>query len=504
MSGESSGLILAPFALAALPLVLGGLAIAGVATVAVRAGKAAVQYEKEQRRHREVIRQSNVANSIGDFRRTMQNDMNEQTRLNVEASNRMMLDLELQRNTMQKVAEQHDTQAYQEYVQNLKTTHTQIMQNISNVQNDFNTLYRQKITESMGLVSGKINEQYSTYMNELQQLQTDIVGKNRKAQEIANIYIEEARTLLLSLTDDFEGNKFSVRQLSTLNEQFNQAVSQYNKGRYESAVASAKDVAVNTLEEIYEADACKQEWDNYYKLALVLTEEIKAYIESQGAITAEAKEYAERISGKQLEEEIVGTKISDYTDKNQKGQTRYDFLLHKANGAHLALRKPEAQQLTIEQLKEYVNFLNNDLYPNIATCINKGITNMNNAFSRQNIGEEIINFFEEHNFMFNGYAYDNDCHDKALHIGLENDATGEELIITLAPELLSGGDIQTHVDIKQIEGDEANEDRKAYYRQCVAEVVKGNNPYAKVDIKCKQETKNKLSADTETKQKLRR
>ena len=129
---------------------------------------------------------------------------------------------------------------------------------------------------------------------------------------------------------------------------------------------------------------------------------------------------------------------------------------------------------------------------------------MNNAFSRQNISEEIIDFFEEHNFMFNGYAYDDDKHDKALHIGLENQATGEELIITLAPELLADGDIQTHIDLKQIKGDEANEERKAYYRECVEEVVKGKTPQAKVNIKCNASTRNKLSSDTETKKKLRK
>ena len=129
---------------------------------------------------------------------------------------------------------------------------------------------------------------------------------------------------------------------------------------------------------------------------------------------------------------------------------------------------------------------------------------MNNAFSRQNISEEIIDFFEEHNFTFNGYAYDEGKHDKALHIGLENQATGEELIITLAPELMADGDIQTRVDLKQIKGDEANEERKAYYRECVEEVVKSGTPQAKVNIKCNSATRNKLSQDTGTKKLLRK
>ena len=230
MSGEAGGLILIPLALAAMPLVLGGLAIAGAVSVGVKAGGAAVRYEQEQRQRREEIRRSGVAQSIGDFRGTMLNSMNEQTSLNIQASERMMLELESQRTAMRRAAEQQDTQAFQSYVSNLKAARAQTMQAIANTQNEFNVSYRQKIAESMGLISQKINEQYSMYIDELQQLQADMAAKDARAQEIANAYIEEARTLLASLSDDFDGQKFSGRQLATLNNQFNQAVTQFNKG----------------------------------------------------------------------------------------------------------------------------------------------------------------------------------------------------------------------------------------------------------------------------------
>lgn len=504
MSGEAGGLILIPLALAAMPLVLGGLAAAGVIAAGVKAGEAAVKYEQEQRRRREEILRSGVAQSIGDFRQTMRNSMNEQTSLNVQASQKMMLELEQQRNALRRAAEQKDAQAFQAYAASLKASREQTMQAITSTQESFNVAYRQKIAQSMELVSRKINEQYAAYMGELQQLQANFAAKEQKAREIADTYLEEAKSLLAALAKDFEGEKFSARQAAVLNEQLNQAIRLFNDGRYEGAIASAKDVAIGALEEIYNADAQKQEWENYYKLALVLSEEVKTYIESQSTITEEAKAYAEKASGKALEEEIVGIKVSEYTDRNAKGQTRYDYLRYKANETYQLLRQPQAQQFTTEQLKTCVHFLNSELYPAITTCINRAIINMNNAFSRQNLSEEIIDFFEEHNFMFNGYAYDGDRHDKALHIGLENEATGEELIITLAPELLENGDIQTRVDLKQIRGDEANEERKAYYRQCVEEVVKGNNPYAKVQIKCNSATRNRLSTDTETKKKLKK
>lgn len=538
MSGESSGLILLPLLFGGLPLVLGGLAIAGVAAAASGAARAINDHNNRQQNQRNQYQQnqrvqnyqgyyqqnqsvqqsrppktqpiqrpqintSGVENKIGSFRAEMNQSMNRQAELNAQAFDQMMNELNLQRAELQKIAEQNDIMAYQEYLGKLKDSRTQSMQTIYQAQNDFNLGYKKEISETMANVTENINKQYVSYMNELQKLQFDMEAKNQKAREIAKTYIQEAQALLKSLADDFEGQKFSSRQMVSLNNQLNQAIDLYNKGRYESALASSKDVAVNTLDEIFEADAKKQEWENYYSLALVLSEEVKNFVEAQGTITQEVKDYAEKAAGKPMSDDIVGIKISDYTDKNAKGQTRYDYILNKVNELYNALCAENANQLTTDQLKECIDFLNNELYPQASQCINKGIINMNNAFSRQNMSEEIIDFFEEHNFMFNGYAYENDCHDKALHIGLANEATGEELIVTLAPEVMQNGDIQTKVDLKQIKGDEANEERKAYYRECIENVVKGSNPYATVDIKCNAETKNKLSADTETKQKLK-
>ena len=505
MSGEAGGLILIPLALGALPFVLGGLAVAGAVTIGAKAGAAALDYERRQRREREAISNSNAAHSIGDFRRDIQISMNEERALNIKTSEQMMRELEAQRSFMLRAAEKNDAQAFQEYAASLKNSRRVTMQKINEAQDNFNKNYQKKISDDLANISRKFSARYESYINELASLKTDMEAKNKKAEEIAGSYIEEARALLKSLSSDFEGEKFSGPSLTTLTEQFNQAVKLFNNRRFESSIASAKDVAANTLEEIFEADAKKQEWENYFKLCLVLSEEIKTYLESHSVITQEAKDYAEKHSGKVLEDEIVGVKISDYTGRNSQGQSNFDYLKAKADEIYSLIRdEGKAKNLTTNQLKNYAEFLNTELYPAAVQCINSATINMNNAFSRQNISEEIIDFFEEHNFTFNGYAYEDGKHDQALHIGLENQATGEELIITLAPELLSNGDVQTHIDLKQIKGDEANEERKAYYREAVEEVVKGNTPGAQVNIKCNASTRNKLSSDTETKKKLRR
>ena len=491
-------------ALGALPFVLGGLAVAGVAAAGIEAGKAAVNYEQKKRQERQEIRQSDASVSIGNFRSEMQSSMNRQNALNVQASNQMMQELARQRQAMNQAAQQQDAEAFGNYVRQMKQSHAQVMNTITDTQERFNLNYKNAITQSMGEVTRRIGEQYAQRMDEIGRLKSDIAEKNRRAAEIAQGYIREATTLLTALEEDYNGKKFSARQITTLRSQLQQVISLYNSGSYESAIAGAKDVAISAIEEIYEADAAQKEWDNYYKLALVLSEEVKTFIESQETVTEAAKAHAEKCSGKTLENEIVGMRIADYTDKNAKGQTRYDYLRHRAAEMYEALRREDAENLTTEQLKSSVDFLNNDLYPAVSVCLNKAVANMNNAFSRQNISEDIIDFFEEHNFTFSGYAYDDNAHDKALHIGLENEATGEELIITLAPELLENGDVQTHVDLKQTKGDEANEERKAYYRECVENVVKGSSPYAQCSLQCKSETRGRLSTDTETKKKLKK
>lgn len=503
MSGTASGLILLPLAMAYIPMIIARLAADGALASRREAAAEAARYERESRKMRENLIRTAFAENSSLYRDSMFNDMKEQTEVNVEASEQMMSALEDQRKAVREAAEQADAEAYGRFVGGLRERNERTLQEISKIQEEAGLTYRCRIRASMEKISSKMDERQRLYMEELAHIQGQAEQKKQRAKEIARSYIEEGRELLIALEGEHKGRKFAEKQLQTLTQQCREAEILYEKEQYEAAIAAAKDNIIAAVEETYEADAKMQEWENYRKLALVLSADVRTYIESQGFITEEAKAYVEEKAGRKLEDEIVGVSLSEYTDKNAKGQTKYDFLLYKARKAYEALRAPQAEEMTTAQLKEYVEFLNKELYPDILQCINKAVINMNNAFSRQNISEEIIDFFEEHNFVFNGYAYDDDCHDKALHIGLENPSNGEELIITLAPEFLENGDLQTRVDLKQIKGDETNEERKAYYRSCVEEVVKGRNPHAQVSIACREETRNKLAEDTRTKEKLK-
>ena len=157
----------------------------------------------------------------------------------------------------------------------------------------------------MDNVSRTINSQYASYLNELQQFQSNLEAKKERARQLSNEYIEEAKAILISLEQDFEGAKFANLQLIELQSQLNEAIGQYNKENYEAALATAKDVSLSGIEEIYKCDCKKQEWDNYYKLALTISSELIAYMEAQSVITAEVKDEVEKRIEKPLEEDIV-------------------------------------------------------------------------------------------------------------------------------------------------------------------------------------------------------
>lgn len=444
-----------------------------------------------------------VSRSVNSVKNKMNASIDEQYKLNRETANAMQLEIERNRQQMTDLLQSKDEEKYEKYISQISTSTEQLTKKLNTMQKEINVSYQAKISKEMEQASNVINTQYNTSLQELQQLQNDMQAKNQKAAEIANDFIEETKNLLQILEMEYDAKKYSLPQLMELQKALNDAVSQYNMGNYEAAIAAAKNTTVDTMEEIFKTDCKKQEWENYYTLAASLSTELKAYLESQEVISEDVKNKAEQELGKPLDSDIVGINIGEYTDKMPDGQNEFSFLISKANEINSFLLSEQAQNLSTAQLNEYIDLINSKLYPAAAKAIYNGIMNMNNAFSRQNISEEIIDFFEEHNFDFKGYSYDDDRHDGALHIGLENDVTGEEIVVTLAPELMENGQVETAVEIHQLKGDETNEERKAFYRESIQNVVVQNTPGAQVKLECRKDTHNKLSKQTELRDKLR-
>ena len=68
---------------------------------------------------------------------------------------------------------------------------------------------------------------------------------------------------------------------------------------------------------------------------------------------------------------------------------------------------------------------------------------------------------------------------------------------------MENGEVQTRVEIDQLMGDEANEERKAFYRTSVESVVADNTPGAQIKLECKKEYRNRLSNKIELRDQLK-
>ena len=99
--------MLLPLAIFALPVVgavlVGGAVIAGGAAAVNAGANAAARHAEERRREREAIMRSGINESIGSFRSTLALNMNEQVRLNRQASDEMMSVMSSHRAEMQKM-----------------------------------------------------------------------------------------------------------------------------------------------------------------------------------------------------------------------------------------------------------------------------------------------------------------------------------------------------------------------------------------------------------------
>jgi hypothetical protein len=503
MSGAAGGAVIIPVAaVVAIPVigvVLIGGALMGAASFA---GDIAREYEERRRKERELIRQSGLAEDIASFRGAIRDEMNSQTRLNAETSKRIIAEMDNCRREMSQALSEHNPVKYREYLEAAEKSRAGFEAAMTRMQDDFANGYRARIAETMKNIGETVNGRVAKNIGELRKMEDAETAKKDAAKALAETYLKEAESLISSLRDDFGGRDFSPRDIERLGAELNSALAQFNAGSFEASIAVAKNVSLGALNEIFESDRKRQEWENYHKHSMMIASEIKNYLESQREITPEVKKKLDEAAGRELEEELIGVRLGDYTDVLETGETMYDHLLVRSSKILSELEAATPSAISLAEMKHVISDLNGKLYPNAMTVMYNGLLNMGNAFARQGMSEKIIDFFEEHNFTFSGYGYEDDDHGKTLYLGLENATTGEELIISLAPDFMNRSGVEVKVDIDQIGGDETNEERRVFYRESVGEAVAGGVPGAKCRLECDKKTLNKLSSKTALREKL--
>lgn len=492
MSGEATGALAIPLAIAAAPFVLAGVVVAQTARLAARGVQAAAEYERQKRAVRREIRESGIRSSIGDFRAEIRSTMAEQTRRNREASEQMLREMDRQREAMEKAAAR-DPALFRDYLARMSEGSRETMQRIMDAQRQFSEGYDAAIRSSMDAVSHRLNDQYDRSMRALSEMAEDQAAQEERSAALAEDYLTEARTLLASLKEQFEGERFLPRELLLLQEQLREAEDLVRSGQYASVAIAARDLICSALEAIYRADEKKQEWDNCYKMAYVLCEQLKEAAESMETVSLEAKQQAEALSGKELSDELVGLSVAEYTPLLENGQNSFAYYQNLIREAGERLRV-SGEQMSTEELRNLFTQLNEQVYPALTRSVNRGIFNLSNALIRRDSGERIMDYFEGKDFVCVGWAYD-EMDDSALHMAFQNSLTDELLTVTLAPEW-NGDEVNTGIRMDQLAGDALNEERRAELRQGVEAALRAENPYARVALSCTEDSRNLLSQNS--------
>lgn len=492
MSGESTGLILIPVALAAAPVLAAGLVVAGAAALTKSAINAGVRYEQEKAQIRRQIRETGLSDGIASSFNEVRNCTERQRSASLEASRAMLKEFEFQRSQLLKAGA--DTELFDRFSADLKGQAQNTLKKVDEIQRRFYSQYRSEIELSMQSLAAIVNDQYVKSVGQLQRLQQNTSHLEQYAGQIAASAIRDGEALIGLLRADYDGERFVPAQLAGLEAQLAAVRRLYQGRQYEAAISAAKDLTLNTYESIFDASLKRSEWENCYKNAYVLSEEVKAYVETQSVITRQVKEAAEISAGQALPDGLIGLNVADYCLKREDGQSEFAAYAAEAEQIWAALHGESARELDKSQLEQMILRLNTVLYPGITRCVRQGLSNMTNAFLRAELGEQVIDFFEDHNFSFVGHSYD-ELDDSPLHIAFENGITDELLTVTLAPELVNGS-VQTRVLLEQLQGDAMDEERKEFFREGISSMVRGSTPGADVSLRCNEATKFRLSNDT--------
>jgi hypothetical protein len=507
MSGIAGGLLLIPLIVSSLPMI--GAIMLGRAVIAGEkaAEKTDSDYEKNNRGSVNTISGGDGKGSpMGSFRETLRKDMSALAKRSAEVSYRAAAEMSRARNAHLEAVKSGDAARCCDELQSMAKPRAELNAKVAGMQDNFNKEYASETPSRVAEIAREAERNHAAAMAGMRDLCDAMKSgdeRNERAAIIAKRYINEARAVIESLDKDFHGHAFTPSAIPTLSAQVAEAVAQMGRGAYETAAAVAKDVSLAAVEFVYKAACAGREWENYHKLSMMTASEIGAYLDAQAVITPEMAIEIEARSGIDREE-LTGLNLSEYTEETSSGGKKYDVLKERVSGIMRALDEASPDNMPTSRVKEIFTELNERIYPEAASVVYGSLLAVSGAFTRQSLSEEIIGRFEDHNFTFNGYGYEGGRHDGALYIGLTNEVTGEEIIVTLSPDI-SGDEAGTKISIDQIDGDGADEERRAFYRHTVSDAISRGAPESSsVSMECDPATRDILSPNKSLRDKLER
>ena len=409
MSGEIGYLLALPLALVAVPVVLGGVAIAAVGKAGALAVDAAVSYENKKRAEREEIYRSGIRDEIVSYRSSIKSMMTEQTKLNKELSLSMEEDLKKSREAFAQLISKMDL-GEAEFAEEVQNASRQLMEELQEKQQELQVNYHTKIDTKLKEIEKESREKYEDTMADIQALQDTEEKKIMAQAKIARSYIEETRDLITALETQFMGAKYAAGQLGLHKSDLKLLEKQYNDGHYEGCMVAAVSLMAKVRQDILLADEKHQEFENWQKMAAMFIAENKGLMASQKVLTKELYDLLMEEEDKKGEstgitEEDIGTELSVYWGRTMDGKSVYEEMERQLKELEACVLA-ENCTLSAKELQEICEKMSGQWRVQIMNHGQKALECWNRALQRESLAMDIIPEMEKHGYRYNEqYAY---------------------------------------------------------------------------------------------------
>lgn len=470
MSGEGVGYLFA------LPIVIGGVAIAGAGLAAYGAvkagayiGKAAYSYYNKKKEERQEIIESGVRSELSKIHTEVEeslsimNEMGQSLYQNIEkemaAKNQELLD----------ILKQADAEVYQDHLANMHNIQQDTTRKIEQLRKKFDREYAEKVETELLKVKQNTDQKMKCVLEQIKGIQESEERKEQITAEIARQYLDETKKILEALLNGFDVNRLIPEIRESMARQFHAAADMYNNKNYEGAIATAATLQMDVGEKVYELEKADIDWDISYQAALSAVDMVKNYLEAQQCFNEEAAEEIKKITGIEIPEELYDEEIADYCNKDVQGRNIYQKLLSDAKTLAEELANGSIKNRSERELRELTEQVYTVMYPEAMRTVQDGIMNMSNVFYRVQKANEFKDYLESKDFDVRLYFEDEDDMTSDIGIAVYNSATREKVVYTLSKQRPGESPNQVNIVYQLAAGDESNEARNQYYQKIIAD-----------------------------------
>ena len=500
MSGD--GLIL----LLALPVMVGAAAVIGTGIVgygAIRAigmaGKAAYNYAKKKKQEQEdAIRNSGILQGINRLHADMGSTF---TSLDAMGDQTFENITEIQQSSfeeLEKLVQAGNVEAVQDFMRSAGKFQAAMQKKIDEEQKNFERNYTAKADQAILKMRTESEERTRDLTKKIKAVENDLDAMEELYRTEAKKAIEEAESLLDALVQVFEMEHLAPGLYENLSNQLNDCRDLYEKGIYESALASAVDLKMVLGEKAFDLKKADIEWNNAYMSALQAAELMKNYLESQQCFSEEAGKYMQEHYDITLPEELKEEELAEFADLTEDGKNMFVQLSEQAGKILKMLDGTAGKNMSAKQLEKQADWLLEAGMPAAYQTVNNAILNMSNSFYRAGKAQKFAAFLKTKELTVHAIGYrDEDNRTSPIDIIVRNPFTGERVVYSLAKQQQGQSPAQVTIEYRMAgkigpagEEHEIGEARNKYYQGLISEFYG-----EKLNINCKASTIGHVAAN---------